>query len=133
MSSNRYGRRRRHQPNNGNHGHNKVNATKPAHAKQYVINYDRFDATVVMVDENGFVSRSIMNSWEVDGYVNRLHEEGYTNAEYVPAIEDEIAATQKHLDFLREQLERAKQCPFDISAEDAKEHGLAYKPDVECV
>ena len=122
--SNNYGKYKNH---HREHGHN-VKTIKPS-VKQYVVIPAYTGNDKVICVEDGRAHYTIMNDYETHGYTNRLEEEGYTKAAYVPALEQEVAVLEKKLEWAKKELEEAKKHPLIISDEDARKLGLVKDED----
>ena len=96
---------------------------KPS-VKQYVVSPAYTGNDKVICVEDGRANYTIMNDYETHGYTNRLEEEGYTKAEYVPALEQDVVVLEKKLAWAKKSLEEAKKHPLIISNEDARKLGL---------
>ena len=120
MSKNNYSKcKQNHHPE---HAHD-TKTIKPS-VKQYVVIPAYTGNDKVICVEDGRAHYTIMNDYETQGYTNRLEEEGYIKAAYVPALEQEIAVLEKKLALANKELEEAKKHPLIISDEDARKLGL---------
>ena len=71
----------------------------------------------------------IIAYYEEEGFTYALERVGYQKAQYVPAIEDEIAKLKESLALAEKSLAEAKKCPLKISIEEALKFGLIKEQD----
>lgn len=84
--------------------------------KQYFVEaaYD-MNYHVVLIEDGEIKSRTILASHELSGYENRLKEEGYEYAYYVPFYQRKYDEALEELISAKELLEHAKQNPVCVT------------------
>ena len=84
--------------------------------KQYFVEiaYD-LNYHVVLIEDGKIKSHTILASYELSGYENRLREEGYEYTYYVPYYQRKYDEALEELISAKELLEHAKQNPVCVT------------------